>query len=198
MSTTTARPRVARAYTSARRHPWVLGKLGDWVIWFGPYTPAQMLVMGGGAFALIKTFTWWSWMGPVPVVGWLLSIWAVRGAKIAGQSPFAAAWGWLTLLTQPTAGRIAGRTARDRRPTKLTGTFGIECAAFSGAQPLAVAAAAPAPLAHRRPLRTTNHARFRRPGLVTPGSAAPAALPISGLAQLLHAAHISENEEALR
>ncbi|MGI5041777.1 hypothetical protein ACM9HB_35710, partial [Streptomyces sp. JAC128] len=61
------RQRVAWVYTAARRHPWVLGKLGDWVIWFGPYTPAQLAVLGGGALLLVKTFAWWSWMGPVPV-----------------------------------------------------------------------------------------------------------------------------------
>ncbi len=83
----TASPRLVRSYTAARRYPWVLGKLGDWVVWFGPYTPAQLVVLGGGALLLIKTFAWWSWLGPVPVVMWLVSVWAVRGAKVAGRSP---------------------------------------------------------------------------------------------------------------
>ncbi|MFD5421837.1 hypothetical protein ACFWJT_27900 [Streptomyces sp. NPDC127069] len=34
----------------------MLGKLGDWTPPFGPYTPAQLVVLGGGAFVLIKTF----------------------------------------------------------------------------------------------------------------------------------------------
>ncbi|UUU37539.1 conjugal transfer protein [Streptomyces sp. NBC_00162] len=121
-----AQPRVARAYTSARRHPWVLGRLGDWTVPFGPYTPAQLVVLGGGAFALINTFAWWSWAGPVPVVLWLGAVWAVRGAQIAGQNPFTAVLGGLVLLLRHPAGRISGRVARDRRPSYLFGQFIIE------------------------------------------------------------------------
>ncbi|MGI5401411.1 hypothetical protein ACQEVG_18605 [Streptomyces sp. CA-135486] len=120
------RPRIARVYTAGRRHAWVLGRLGDWVIPFGPYTPAQLVVMGGGALLLIKTFAWWSWLGPVPIVLWLVSVWAVRGAKIGGRTPFTAALGWLALLARHPAGRIGGRAARDRRPSFLSGTFVIE------------------------------------------------------------------------
>ncbi|MET9879270.1 hypothetical protein ABZZ36_32280 [Actinacidiphila glaucinigra] len=128
MSASPGQARVARVYTSARRHPWVLGKLGDWTLPFGPYTPAQLMVMTGGAMVLIKTFSWWSWLGPLPVAGWGLSIWAVRGAKIGGRSPFAAAMGWLTLAALHPAGRIGGRAARDRRPRLLAGPFVIEAA----------------------------------------------------------------------
>ncbi|WP_406278318.1 hypothetical protein OHT93_36870 [Streptomyces sp. NBC_00191] len=160
-----ARPRVARVYTAARRHPWVLGKLGDWVIWFGPYTPAQLVVMGGGALLLIKTFAWWSWLGPVPIVVWLVSIWAVRGAKIGGRSPFTAAFGWLALLAQHPAGRIGGRAARDRRPSMLTGAFVIE----------------PAPAAAAVPVRSAA-SRRRSPA---PAAAVVRPVPVSGLAQLL-------------
>ncbi|MFF5894037.1 hypothetical protein ACFY72_35510 [Streptomyces globisporus] len=115
----------------------MLGKLGDWVIWFGPYSPAQLVVIGGGAVLLINTFAWWSWLGPVPVVLWLVAAWAVRGAKIGGVSPSTAVLGLVRLLSQPPAGRIAGRAARDVRPRLLSGSFVIE--------PLrAVAAPAPA------------------------------------------------------
>ncbi|MGW6842126.1 hypothetical protein [Streptomyces sp. NPDC054958] len=114
---------VARVYTSARRHPWVLGRLGDWTVPFGPYTPAQLVVLGGGAFALIKTYTLWSWAGPVPVVLWIASVWAVRGAQIAGQNPFTALLGVLVLLARHPAGRVGGRIARDRRPSHLRCRF---------------------------------------------------------------------------
>ncbi|MET8732223.1 hypothetical protein ABZV81_34385 [Streptomyces parvus] len=134
---TAARERFARSYTAARRHPWVLGKLGDWVIWFGPYSPAQLVVIGGGAVLLINTFAWWSWLGPVPVVLWLVAAWAVRGAKIGGVSPSTAVLGLMQLLSQPPAGRIAGRAARDVRPRLLTGSFVIE-------PPMAETAPAPA------------------------------------------------------
>ncbi|GLW03653.1 hypothetical protein [Streptomyces lavendulae] len=126
-----ARPRVARVYTGARRHPWVLGKLGDWMVPFGPYTPAQLVVLGGGAFALVKGYDWWSWAGPVPVVLWLVAVWAVRGAQIAGQNPFTAVAGVLSLLLRHPAGRIGGRIARERRSCRLRGRFVIQPAPSS-------------------------------------------------------------------
>jgi hypothetical protein len=126
--TAAARPGVVRVYTRARRHPWVLGKLGDWTMPFGPYTPAQLVVLGGGAFLLIRTFSWWSWAGPVPVVVWLVSVWAVRHAQFAGQNPFTAALGAVSVLTRHPAGRIGDRPARDRRPSYLGGQFVIEAA----------------------------------------------------------------------
>ncbi|MFD6181958.1 hypothetical protein [Streptomyces goshikiensis] len=141
------RPGVARSYTSARRHPWVLGKLGDWTMPFGPYTPAQLVVLGGGAFVLIQTFSWWSWAGPVPVVAWLVSVWAVRGAQIAGQNPFTAILGVLVVLTCHPAGRIGGRTARDKQHSYFGGQFIIEparAATPAGAAAAGVAAAGPA------------------------------------------------------
>ncbi|XXZ47513.1 hypothetical protein AAGT00_00755 (plasmid) [Streptomyces cavourensis] len=139
----TASSRLVRSYTAARRYPWVLGKLGDWVVWFGPYTPAQLVVLGGGALLLIKTFVWWSWLGPVPVVLWLVSVWAVRGAKVAGRSPFTAALGLVQAMGQHPAGRIGGRAARDRRPQFLMGSFVIEQAPASD-RAVAVAVATPA------------------------------------------------------
>lgn len=132
MSTEPAR--TARVYTGARRHPWVLGKLGDWVVPFGPYTPAQLVVLGGGAFTLIKTYDWWSWAGPVPIALWVGAVWAVRGAQIAGQNPFTAAAGMFVLLLRHPAGRIAGRVARDRRPSYLVGQFVIQHAPMCAAQ----------------------------------------------------------------
>jgi hypothetical protein len=168
-------PRVARVYTAARRHPWVLGKLGDWTLAFGPYSPAQLVVMGGGALLLIKTFAWWSWLGPVPVVAWLVSIWAVRGAKVGGRSPFTAAAGWLALLAQHPAGRIHGRAARDRRPTSLTGVFVIETAP---------AVAVGGRGAGRTGIGSALASRRRAPS----APALPSAVPASGLAQLLSSA----------
>ncbi|MGW5342921.1 hypothetical protein [Streptomyces sp. NPDC004050] len=117
---------VVRSYTGARRHPWVLGRLGDWVMWFGPYTPAQLVVLGGGALLLIETFAWWSWAGPVPVVLWLVAVWAVRGAQIAGQNPFTALLGVVVVLTRHPAGQVGGRVARDRRSSYWGGPFVIE------------------------------------------------------------------------
>ncbi|MEU9148091.1 hypothetical protein [Streptomyces sp. NPDC048349] len=145
MSTAT-QPRVARVYTSARRHPWVLGKFGDWVVPFGPYTPAQLVVLGGGAFTLIKTYDWWSWAGPVPIALWVGAVWAVRGAQIAGQNPFTAAAGMLVLLLRHPAGRIGGRVARDRRPSRLVGRFVIQQRLVPSAQSVVEKASAGGPV----------------------------------------------------
>lgn len=126
MSATASAGRVGRFYTAARRHPWVLGKVADWKIPLGPYTPAQIAVAVGGGFLLVKTISWWSWMGPIPIAAWLLSIWAVRRPKIRGRALLPAALGWALLLWQPQGGRIGGRAARDRAPHPLMGGFTIE------------------------------------------------------------------------
>lgn len=185
----TDRQRVARVYTAARRHPWVLGKLGDWVIWFGPYTPAQLAVLGGGALLLVKTFSWWSWLGPVPVVLWLVAVWAVRGAKINGRSPITAALGLLTLLARHPAGRVAGRVARDRQHSVLAGTFIIEPAQAEAAGPTPEAVHVPVVAAERR-----SKAKRKRPArAAAPARPVPQTrpVPVTGLAGLLSTAQMA-------
>ncbi|MEV7177837.1 hypothetical protein [Kitasatospora sp. NPDC093679] len=128
-----ARPRIGRSYTRARRHPWVLGKLGDWRIPMGPYTPPQLAVASIGAFALIKTFTWWApVLGPLPVVAWGFAIWAARHSRIGGRSPFLVVLDALSLATAPRAGRMAGRAVRPMRPVVMSGSFFIEDTAGPG------------------------------------------------------------------
>ncbi|MFI9772068.1 hypothetical protein ACIHJG_35185 [Streptomyces sp. NPDC052415] len=182
MSAAAAAGRTGRFYTAARRHPWVLGKVADWKIPLGPYTPAQIAVAVGGGFLLIKTISWWSWMGPIPIVAWLLAIWAVRRPKIAGRAPLQAALGWLLLLRQPRGGRIGGRAARDRAPRPLLGGFTIEDT------PAPVPAAQAAPSRAVRP--RTGRAPHPRPAAASSAAfrrdepAAPA-VPVSGVQQLL-------------
>jgi hypothetical protein len=60
-----------------------------------------------------------TWMGPVPIVAWLLAIWAVRRPKIKGRAPMQAALGWVLLGWQRQGGRIGGRAARDRATRPL-------------------------------------------------------------------------------
>jgi hypothetical protein len=122
--------RVGRYYTAARRHPWVLGKVADWRIPLGPYTPAQIVFAVVGGFFLVKTISWWSWMGPIPVAAWVLAVWAVRRPTIKGRAPMQAAVGWLLLAWQPHGGRIGGRPARDRAARPWVGGFVIEDAAW--------------------------------------------------------------------
>ncbi|MFF4189079.1 hypothetical protein ACFYZ9_38410 [Streptomyces sp. NPDC001691] len=152
MSASSAAPRVGRFYTAARRHPWVLGKVADFRIPLGPYTPAQIAVAAVGGLLLIETVTWWAWLGPLPLAGWVGAIWVVRRPKFAGRAPLPAAIGWLTLLAQPAAGRIGGRVARDRAPRWVYGGFLIESLAPAGAS------------SARHPLRPTPvRARQSRP-----------------------------------
>ncbi|MFF1276971.1 hypothetical protein ACFVZC_26710 [Streptomyces marokkonensis] len=182
--------RVGRFYTSARRHPWVLGKVADWKIPLGPYTPAQIAVAVGGGFLLVKTIPLWSWMGlgPVPIVAWVLAVWAMRRPKIGGRAPLQAALGWVLLAWQPQGGRIGGRAARDRSSRALLGGFTIEHGIEHGAVPSSSPAAAPD--------QTTQRAASRRPRrssvtrTPTPRrQAAPARQepvgPVSGVQQLL-------------
>ena len=179
---TAAAARVGRFYTAARRHPWVLGKVADWKIPLGPYTPVQIAVAVGGGFLLIKTIGWWSWMGPVPIIGWVLVIWMVRRPKIAGRAPMQAALGWVLLGWQPRGGRIGGRAARDRAPHPLLGGFTIEDTPAPAAQ------RAPSPAVQRRPARAPHPGpaagRASTPRRTQP-VAPTAAGPVSGVQQLL-------------
>ncbi|WP_432189996.1 hypothetical protein [Streptomyces sp. Tue6028] len=163
-----AASRAGRFYTSARRHPWVLGKVADWKIPLGPYTPSQIAVAVGGGFLLFKSIAVWSWMGPMPVVAWILAIWAVRRPKIRGRAPAQAALGWLLLAWQPSGGRVAGRAARDRAARPLLGGFTIE--------------ETPAPVPSGAAPR-----RLRRPGGLRRAAASPCTggRPVSGVQQLL-------------
>jgi hypothetical protein len=182
VSAAAATGRVGRFYTAARRHPWVLGKVADWKIPLGPYTPAQIAVAVGGGFLLIKTISWWAWTGPAPIAAWLLSIWMVRRPKIAGRAPLQAALGLVALLWQPQGGRIGGRAARDRAPHPLIGGFTIEDA------PVRAPAAAPPAAVRRRigwapdPTRAPSCSAMRRKEPTAP--AVPVG-PVSGVQQLL-------------
>ncbi|MET7725478.1 hypothetical protein [Streptomyces mirabilis] len=178
-----AQARMGRFYTSARRHPWVLGKVADWRIPLGPYTPAQIAVAVGGGFLLVKTISWWSWMGPVPIAAWVLAIWAVRRPKVRGRAPVQAALGLVLLGWQPRGGRIGGRAARDRAPRTLLGGFTLE-------EALAPAVAAAPARAPGRPGRRTPRRKTAAPrpsARRRQAPAAPVALvrPVSGVQQLL-------------
>ncbi|MFJ3714106.1 MULTISPECIES: hypothetical protein [unclassified Streptomyces] len=118
--------RLSRSYTRARRYPWTLGKIGDFTLPFGPYTPAQLIVGAGGAWVLIKTFALWSFLGPVPPVAWLAAVWALRGTTIGGRSPLYAAVGYLKFFSQSSTGRLNGRPARAAQQHLLFGGFLVE------------------------------------------------------------------------
>lgn len=178
--------RVGRFYTAARRHPWVLGKVADWKIPLGPYTPAQIAVTVIGGFLLVKTISWWSVLGPVPIAAWLLAIWAIRRPRIRGRAPLQAALGWVLLGWQPKGGRIGGRAARDRAAHPLLGGFTVEDT------PAGARSAPPSPPAGRRPDRMhpprppiTRASPPRHTMPAAPATATAGAGPVSGVAQLL-------------
>ncbi|MFH8627521.1 hypothetical protein ACH4A8_37500 [Streptomyces vietnamensis] len=128
MSVTPAGPgsRVGRNYTQGRTHPWALGKLGDFVLWFGPYNAGQLIIAAVGVLVLIKTFDWWSGLGPIPVLALGVLVWAARAQRVGGRAPMWVLYGLARRALQPKAGRIGGRTARPPRTHHLTGTVLIE------------------------------------------------------------------------
>jgi hypothetical protein len=176
--------RVGRFYTSARRHPWVLGKVADWKIPLGPYTPAQIAVAVGGGFLLVKTIPLWSWMGPVPIVAWVLAVWATRRPKIGGRAPLQAALGWVLLAWQPQGGRIGGRAARDRAARALLGGFTIEHGAAPSSAPAAVADQTAQRAASRRPRRSSVTRTPTPRRRAAPARQEPVG-PVSGVQRLL-------------
>ena len=116
--------RVGRSYTRARRFPWVVGKIQGWQIPFGPYTATQLVVLIGGIWMVVQSYGLWRHLGPAGLLVTALppaATWAVRHAKIDGRSPVRALGGYLMLLAEPGCGQIAGRTARDARPARMTG-----------------------------------------------------------------------------
>ncbi|MFC8094673.1 hypothetical protein [Streptomyces sp. NPDC057301] len=183
MSAAAAVGRTGRFYTAARRHPWVLGKVADWKIPLGPYTPAQIAVAVGGGFLLVKTLSWWSMLGPLPIAVWLLAVWAVRRPKIAGRAPLQAALGWLLLLWQPQGGRIGGRAARDRAPHPLSGGFTIEYAPAPAttAEPSPAVRPRTGPAPHPNPAASRTATRHR----TEPSAPAAPLGPVSGVQQFL-------------
>lgn len=176
--------RIGRFYTSARRHPWVLGKVADWKIPLGPYTPAQIAVAVGGGLLLVKTIPLWSWTGPVPIVVWVLAVWATRRPKIGGRAPLQAALGWVLLAQQPHGGRINGRAARDRTARPLLGGFTIEHDTVLSSAPAAAPDQTARRTASRRPRQSSVTCTPMPQRRAAPARQEPVG-PVSGVQRLL-------------
>ncbi|WP_158692943.1 hypothetical protein [Streptomyces roseochromogenus] len=106
---------VGRCYTKARRHPLVIGRWpGGGVLWGGPYSVPQLIVMVGSFVALILFRPVWAHFGVVLNVMFAFAVpyalgWTVRRLTVDGRNPLAAAASVLALLTAPSAGRLGGR-----------------------------------------------------------------------------------------
>lgn len=117
---------ICRTYTTARRHPKVVGVISGWRMPF-PSTNAQLGVFLGTAILLVKTRPLWGLVVPgflqvlfmvgVPVAGW----WAVRYWRPDGRDPLKASLGILTYLSRPRHGRHNGRATRAPRPILMRG-----------------------------------------------------------------------------
>lgn len=118
-----------RNYTSARRHPMVIGKIAGWASPV-PLTLAQAVVLVATFVGLLVTRGWWGLLVPgatrvlvlVGVPG--MCTWAIRHARIEGRAPVWAAAGAARLAGQPAAGvatgsRRLGRTRRRRVSHRL-------------------------------------------------------------------------------
>lgn len=112
---------VVRFYTLARKIPFLLGKLGDWVLPGGPYTLAQGGAFIGVAFIGQKTMPLWA-SNMAPIVAWIpVLIVAVACALAAGRiplkgrNPLMILWGVIGYADAPAWGRQAGSTVGLKR-----------------------------------------------------------------------------------
>lgn len=107
---------VVRFYTLARKIPFLLGKLGDWVLPGGPYTLAQGIAFIGVAFIGQKTMPLWA-SGMAPIVAWIpvlilaaVSALAAGRIPLKGRNPLMILWGVIGYVDAPAWGRQAGST----------------------------------------------------------------------------------------
>lgn len=114
---------VGRCYTKARRHPLVIGRWpGGGVLWGGPYSVPQLIVMASSFMAALLFRPVWAHFGFVLNVllafgvPYALGL-TVRRLNVDGRNPLAAVGSVLGLLSAPSAGRLGGRPLKrlDRR-----------------------------------------------------------------------------------
>jgi hypothetical protein len=122
------------SYTHARRHPMVLGRIAGWAPPF-QLTITQVLVVLGTF--MVVTWTWSLWAPHLPAtISYLVAAgapvaaaWVVRHVRLEGRSLARTALGYLTLLSMPRAGRVAGRPLRIGRPHHTGATVWLSCGA---------------------------------------------------------------------
>jgi hypothetical protein len=119
-------PLVCATYTHARRHPWVLGAIGDWALPF-QVTLTQVAVFVVSLLVVKQTWPLWG-RTPPGEVGAVFAVgipgeltWAARRVRVEGRSPARAALGWVQFWSTPPQGTAGGRPVRERRPVNLRG-----------------------------------------------------------------------------
>lgn len=118
---------VCATYTHARRHPMVMGKIGDWTPPF-QFTLSQLAVFFVVLFLLVQTWSIWGEWVPTTVGAFVVlavpvgCAWAVRRARWEGRSLPRAVFGWLTYLSRPRLGRAGGRSYRPSQAKALHGS----------------------------------------------------------------------------
>ena len=117
-------PVTCATYTHARRHPWVLGAIGNWALPF-QVTLTQVAVLVISVLVVKETWPLWGPALPgevaavltVGVTGGLT--WAARRVRIEGRGPARAAAGWVQFWLTPAEGTAGGRPVREGRSVNL-------------------------------------------------------------------------------
>lgn len=100
-------------YTHARRHPMVLGKIGDWTPPFQLTLPQLVVIV---VVLGLEYLTWDLWAARLPLIPALILFlglpvglaWVVRRARVEGRSLLRTAMGWLAYLVRSTFDGVAG------------------------------------------------------------------------------------------
>lgn len=112
--------RVCRSYTTARRHPKVVGVVGGWAL----PVPLTLTQLGAGMALGVALWAARGLWARLPgawnllVAAWLVGagMWAVRQVRIGGRPPLWAAVGAVRYLARPRHGWAGGRRCRPARP----------------------------------------------------------------------------------
>ena len=111
-------PISCRSYTHARRHPLVLGKIGDWRP--PPLSLTQWAVLLGSFLGLLYSLGLWAHLpGPANLVVCValpvFLAWTVRHLRMEGRSPVQMAVGLGAYLSSARRGVYHGRPVREGR-----------------------------------------------------------------------------------
>ncbi|MFG2437877.1 hypothetical protein [Streptomyces sp. NPDC048508] len=121
---------VGYCYTRARRHPLVIGRFpGGGQMWGGPYTIPQAIVIAGTFTVLLMFRPIWAHFGLLLNVAIAVGVpytlgMVVKRINVDGRNPLAVASSVVSLMANPSTGRMRGRPLKDltRRPLRAVCT----------------------------------------------------------------------------